>query len=525
VLSGAGGGAMSARRKRAVAPEPIESVSPAGPVAQSFLLDFANRVKILMGPFGSGKTTTCMQTGTVISAVQPICHDGVIRSKGVVIRDTFRNLEKTVLGDWFDWFPKEMKDPITGQDMWDFQGGNDRPAVHTRRWKTDRGIVESIVEFIGIGEQKIENITRGARWTWGWVNECDLTPLETVEAIDKRLPRYPPRRWLADPKASPIPFLIGDLNAPDRENWVHKILKEGSRPGWKLYEQPGGMEPDAENKQNLPDGYYENMIATMPDWQVQRFVHNKFGYSRHGKPVYPEFNERKHVAPGELKPVPQISLRIGMDGGGTPAAIIMQRMPNGQVCWLDEIVSDREKITGPQRFARAIGELLLTPKYRDCTVEMIDHDPSALYGADTEAGELAWIETVARELGVMAVPHYTNEPALRQAPVRDLLTQDIDGRIPALIISRTCRLATAGMAYGYRYENVGQQIGAKLKEKPEKNHFSHPCEAGEYGTGSYTDRNAIIDRSGRARQALREGMPAAARARGRTPGSFDVFQF
>lgn len=514
---------MNARRAQAVAPEPLESIAPAGPTVEAFILDFDNRVKGLMGPYGSGKTTGCMQAGAVISAIQPICNDGVIRSKGVIIRDTFRNLEKTVLNDWFDWFPKEMKDPITGQNMWDFAGGNDRPAVHTRRWKTERGIVESICEFIGIGEQKIENITRGARWTWGWANEWDLLPLETIEAIDKRLPRYPPKRWLADPKANPIPFLLGDFNAPDRENWTHKVFKEAPRPGWKLYEQPGGMEPDAENKHNLPAGYYENMVATMPDWQVQRLVHNKFGYSRHGKPVYPEYNERKHLASNELMPVKGIGLRLGADAGGTPAMIIMQRLPNGQVRWLDEIVSDRERITGPKRFAAAAAELLLSPKYRGCDIELMDHDPSALYGADTEAGELSWVETVAQALGVIAVPHYTNEPALRQAPVRELLTQDIDGRIPALLISPTCRKAASGMAYGYRYETVGQQTGAKLKEKPEKNEWSHVCEAGEYGTGSYTDRHSIITRAAGAR--LQQQLAAQIQRGPRPqPGDFDVFR-
>lgn len=514
------------RRKQAVAPDAIESVAPAGPTIAAFILDFENRVKGLMGPLGGGKTTGCMQAGAVIAAIQPICSDGVIRSKGVVIRDTFRNLEKTVLGDWFDWFPKEMKDPITGQDMWDFAGGNDRPAVHTRRWKSERGIVESITEFIGIGEQKIENITRGARWTWGWVNEWDLVSLDIVEAIDKRLPRYPPRRWLADPKASPIPFLLGDFNAPDRENWTHKVFREGApRPGWKLYVQPGGMEPDAENKQNLPDGYYENMVATMPDWQVQRFVHNKFGYSRYGKPVYPEYNERKHLSTRELMPVADIPLRIGADAGGTPALVIMQRMPNGQVRWLDEVTSDREKITGPKRLALAAQELLLLPKYRDCHIEFMEFDPSAIHGADTEAGELAWFETVAQALGIVAIPHYTNEPTLRQEPIRDLLTQDIDGRIPALLISPTCRKAAAGMAYGYRYENVGQQLGAKLKLSPEKNEWSHVCEAGEYGTASYTDRASIISRGAGARTRNMQDMPAAVRARAGARGDFDVFKF
>jgi hypothetical protein len=505
----------------------LAAVQPAGPTVEAFILDFENRVQGIMGPVGGGKTTGCIQKVDVIAAVQPICHDGVIRSKGIVWRDNFRTLEKTVLASWFEWFPKEMRDPLTGTDMWDFSGGNDRPAVHTRRWKSPRGIIESITEFVGIGNHRIEDITRGSMWTWGWGNEWDLDHEDTIDAVDQRLPRYPPKRMLKNPDEDPIPFLFGDFNAPDNENWTYNRFKERSIPGYRLYEQPGGMEPNAENRQNLPRGYYENMIATKPDWWVRRFVHNQFGYSRYGKPVYPEFNERKHMAERELMPVPQIGLRIGIDAGGTPAAVIAQQLPNGQVRWLDEVVSDKEAITGPRRFGEALAARLLQPKYAQCQVEMIDYDPSALYGADTADGQAAWIEIVSAAIGVPAIPHYTNEPSLRQEPVRHLLTQDIDGRIPALQISPTCRKAGAGMAYGYRFENVKKDPKSPTKEKPEKNDFSHVCEAGEYVTGSYTDRHAIIQRSANASTRLAQaGMDVATRGRARAPkpGDFDVFR-
>lgn len=45
-------------------------------------------------------------------------------------------------------------------------------------------------------------------------------------------------------------------------------------------------------------------------------------------------------------------------------------------------------------------------------------DPSAFYGADRQAGELAHMEIVARALNVSILPAPSNEPALRQDAVR-----------------------------------------------------------------------------------------------------------
>lgn len=511
---------------RSVAGVGMHTLAPAGPTVEKFILDFDHRIKAIMGPVGAGKTTGCIQAGDVIAAIQPLCFDGVIRCAGAVIRGTFRELEKTVLKSWFEWFPKEMKDPVTGADMWDFSGGNDRPAVHTRRFKSERGVIETTTQFIGIGNHKIEEITRGEMWTWAWLNELDLMHKDVADHVDQRLPRFPPKHMLADPDNNdPIPFLIGDFNAPDIDNWTYRDFVENPIAGYKLYQQPGGMEPGAENKKNLPRGYYEHFLATKPDWWCRRFVHNKFGYSRHGQPVYPEFNDRKHVAETELMPVPGAGIRLGVDGGGTPAAILMQKNSLDQVRVLDEVVAvpgEMGGIVGPARFGQMVLAVMMQPKYAGCSFELIVADPSTMDGVDREAGDLAWLEIFARTIGVPWQPHYTNEPSARQAPMRWRFTTDIDGKIPAILFSPTCRKTVKGMASGYHHETLRKDPDAPTKAKPEKNDYSHPCEACEYGVASYEDRGAIIARAARAQGAFKQAFPQQRRA---APGNFDPFKF
>jgi len=55
----------------------------------------------------------------------------------------------------------------------------------------------------------------------------------------------------------------------------------------------------------------------------------------------------------------------------------------------------------------------------------------------------------------------------------------IDGK-PGLLVSPKCRITRKGMAGGYHYRRV-QVVGEeRFHNKPNKNRFSHPCEAGQY---------------------------------------------
>src|SRR5690606_4374202 len=133
---------------------------------------------------------------------------------------------------------------------------------------------------------------------------------------------------------------------------------------WEFHRQPSGFSPQAENRENLPPGYYEAQAVGQPDWYVRRMIRNEFGYSRDGRPVYPEFSDARHVAAEALRPGPGLRLVIGADAGLTPAATIWQRLPNGQWRCLDELVAESGAGMGAKRFGEALNRLLAEPHYR-----------------------------------------------------------------------------------------------------------------------------------------------------------------
>lgn len=469
----------------------LSAWEPPGDTARAFAMDFASQVKGIMGPVGGGKTVTCIFASQALAASQPTCRDGVVRAKGIVVRDSFRTLEKTVLSSWFQWFPKDAPG-------WTFAGGNDRPATHTLRFRLPgERTLESITEFVGIGDKRVEDLLRGWEGTWAWLNEGDLVGPDVLDYVTQRIPRYPSKSLLPE-GVDPIGQTMIDFNAPDIDNYLYDKFVKNPVKGWRLYNQPGGLDPRAENIRNLPKGYYERIMAGKADWWVRRFVHNRWGYSRFGTPVYPEFNEQVHVADRALDPLPGIPIGIGMDAGMTPAAIIGQHLPDGQIRIIDEFVPGHG--VGPTRFAEGLVRLL-HERYPRHELGTLVGDPAAMHGADTEAGEMSWLEIVGKALGRAVMPCFTNEPALRIDGVRQCLTRLIDGRKPGLIVSPTCTWLVQGFAYGYRFENIRKDVNAPFKERPEKNQWSHPQDGLQYLILEQVGRMGIIEHAARAGRA------------------------
>jgi hypothetical protein len=243
-----------------------------------------------------------------------------------------------------------------------------------------------------------------------------------------------------------------------------------------LFKQPSGFSPHAENTENLPPGYYENQKSGQPDWYIARMLENKPGYSRAGKPIYPEFHDELHVSRATIKPVMGIGLRIGLDAGLSPAAAITQRMPSGQRRILAELVS--EPGTGPKRFGRNLVQLLQErfPGFRDIKGYA---DPSAAYGNDKDDGELSWIEIVSAETGIEILAAPTNALIPRLEAVRMPLTMMIDGA-PALLLDPSCVMLREGFNSGYRFRKLPGTDIERYSEEPDKTAHSHPHDALQY---------------------------------------------
>jgi len=473
-----------------------------GPVGEAFVksrgpLDF------IMGPAGSGKTVCSVVKGPFLAAsYMPICKDGWVRFKLAVVRDTYRDFARTYLASWHEIFPKDHPWTVS------YEGGQDRPIKHRMQWQAQRGRdlikIDFQLETGAIGDANVEQYIKGYELSAASGNECDLLDFRVHGLLFQRTGRYPPveqispaelERVSKDGRASMekmglsieagevvLPRVYwGDMNPPDVD---HPILEQcgygehadKKNKAFNLFHQPGGLDAKAENRKGKPRSSYELEAATQPDHIVRRMVHGLPGYSVDGKPVYPEFNQRIHVADEPLTPRPGVPLSTGIDAGGSPAGVIGQFLPNGQLLLLAEICA--EPGCGPNRFSQMFYELLID-QFAGLAFREAFGDPAAFMGADTQNGELHWMGTVGKALSLQIMPTETNEPSIRQEAVRWYLTGMIDANTPRLLIDPRCKRIIGGFAAHYKMTKQAS-AGGTDKMAVVKNPYSHPHDGLQY---------------------------------------------
>ena len=69
----------------------------------------------------------------------------------------------------------------------------------------------------------------------------------------------------------------------------------------------------------------------------------------------------------------------------------------------------------------------------------------------------------------------------------------IDGK-PGLLISPKCRITRKGMAGGYAYKRLQVSGDERFHDKPDKNKYSHPCEAAQYMMLGAGEGRSVIPR-------------------------------
>lgn len=453
---------------------------PAGPVASAFLADDTSRVKVIRGPIGSGKTVSNVFDGIKAAALRmPVCRDGKIHFRDAIAATTYGQLERNLYPTWTHWLPRDGGAWTEG----DWHGGRGRFAEQRLAFDVIRSGARIEVSytaiFAAIGELSVEQFVRGFEPSAWYLFELDLLPDGLIEQAVGRLGRWPNRDMLPD-GVEWRGYVRGDLNSPDIDSGYFRLMEEVKPPGFKEYPQPSGLSPQAENTQNLPAGYYENLAAMnahRPKW-VRRFIRNEYGPSDAGQPVYPEYSDDRHLSRAGLAADRDRPLTLGIDAGlGNPAAVIGQRRLDGQFRVLAEVVPGRMSV---RRFAEAIKRRVaeIAP---GMTISCGWGDPAGFRGADREDGELAWMEALSLELGCPILPAAeTNAIVVRLDAVREELTYFMDGNTPGLLISSACRTLRKGFAshYCYKIDPVRRVVAADAK--PDKGDYSHVHDALQY---------------------------------------------
>jgi len=523
-----------------------------GPVAFAFAQS-DSPIRIIMGPFGSGKTSAAINEHLTRAIRMPLSKETDEGGrhyriyKGAVFRSSYRDLYKTSIPSWWEWFPP-------GWGKW--SGGQDRPAQHIVEFEDDYGPIRMIMDFAAIGEANIELFFKGYAYVGAQFEEVDGFTSEVIDYGLGRAGRFPRKSDLLDPDVPAWAGIWGSMNACDFDNWIYTDIVEGGRREpdaaelkyldllkreyqidcgrvKRLFRQPGGLEPNAENIENLRPGYYEQLAAGgKADW-VRKNVHNKFGYSRSGEPVYmEEFDDTVHFSPRKLLPVPNMPVDISIDAGGHPSASFRQRMPSGQRRYLREIVNQGGGV-GPSRFSDQIMRVL-EEEFPNCPISSECYaDPSAFYGGDKlsdEVSDQSFMVTVINRTGIRFKPAPSNEIDMRTDVVRDLLDLRIDQTVPAILFCPSMRFTRQGFNSKYAYKKnpkTGDITSGKKPNKLPGYSDIQDCiqyqELGETGLSTVQARGSRRDINRRQKDGLRGRRKKPGRGRGLRKGGFDVF--
>ncbi len=465
---------------------PTVDYTPDGQHLTAFLRDNAF-CRVLIGPFGSGKTAACSVEVFRRCCQQVPGKDKVRRSRWLVVRNSYPRLTSTTIPSWTAWFDERF-----GKFNW-------TPPISQRMVLPldDGTVVDAEINFIALDNPDGQAALKGIEPTSIWFNEMSEIPRGIVSFALGRVGRYPPRR-----DGGPVPWygVLGDTNNVDDDHWLAQMIDD-TPEGWSFHVQPGGVvwdgkrwveNPEAENREHLPLGYYKNQMAGQTQDFIKVYLANQRGFVQDGRAVYGEYRDTVHCASEVLAPIPESMLYIGLDFGLTPAAVIAQRDAKGRWLILDEMCTED---VGAQRFAELLGARL-DSFYPDQAQIEVWGDPAGRQRAQTDEKTCFQIMREHADLKVRAAP--SQDLTLRREAVAACLTRLVDGE-PGLLLSPQCKVLRAGFQGGYCYRRVRVSGDERYTDKPDKNRYSHPHDALQYLLSGAGEGRALLGREKRKR--------------------------
>jgi hypothetical protein len=454
-------------------------------------------VHIIRGPLGGGKTYESIDKVLNLCIEQRANKDGIRRTRGVVVRNTYPDLVSTVVKDFREVVPESIGHMTMGHP----------PELNLDFDLEDGTRVIANIMFLALDKEEDVRKIRGLNTTWIYINELKEVARANFDMCSARVDRYPA------PGYSTFAGVFADTNAWDQDHWLEDIAKQiarGEIADWQIHVQPPAVVktngkwvvnrgqtglPPAENEAAVNAGYYDRvLVGKREDW-IRVNLANEIGFSFNGKPVHPEYSDSRNVARHKLIPTPNNMVFVGIDFGLTPAAVFWQRQANSQWWGFDELVKFD---TANDAFVVELKAVVA--RWRSLvpglTFKFIG-DPSGDNRSQTDGRTTFQIYRLA---GVPAIAASSNDPQIRRDALTRPLTRTIVDGEPALLLSPHMTWLRKALAGAWCYRRVKVSGTERYKDEAEKNEFSHVGEASEYGLMD-AGEHAIINSVG--------AMPAA----------------
>ena len=429
---------------------PLDNVSSAAlnyqppPTVERFMLS-ESRVRCLAGPVGSGKSMGCIVEILRRSRLQrPF--NGVRSTRWAVVRNTMQQLRTTVLTDIQQYLRPMISYFVTDS------------TIRLRAPMPDGTRIEADIMLIPLDTKEDQRRLLSMQLTGAWVNELREVPLDIIAPLLGRLGRYPSKL-----NGGPTWYgLIADSNPWDTDSPYHEKFVLTPTPGWELFHQPSGIGPQAENRDNLPAAYYDDLMnGRDPEWAAVH-VESQWGTSNAGQAVFRRsFHAPTHARDMQVVVNPHRPLMVAFDFGRTPTALITQVDALGRLLVFEEICTEDMGLI--QMCEEKLRPRLLADPYAGKRAFIVA-DPAG--NQKSQVTEETPIEAL-KQLGFQAFPAATNSIEPRLTAVEKLLRGQIQGE-PSLQINRNlCPILIKALGDRYRYK---KKRDGKLEDIPEKLH-------------------------------------------------------
>jgi len=401
--------------------------------------------RFVIGPLGSGKTfSMIMELMRRAFAQQPDVN-GVRWTRWAVIRNTLPQLKQTVLPDI-----QQVLRPIVRFKVAE-------STIYINESLDDGTKLKVEILLMPIETKEDQRRLLSLQLTGAWLAEFRELNYDTVAAVMGRVGRFPSKAvggctWEG---------VFGESNPfSDGSDW-HEHLVLNLPNGWSFWQQPGGLDDEAENRENLPDDYYERLMDGHSEEWIKVHVHGKFGDDLSGQAVFNKtFIPGFHLVKG-IEPQTERPLLLGADWGRTPAALIGQVDNYGRLNIFKEVTAVD---VGVEQFAaRYLTPELLTQRFLGLSHHLIG-DPAGR--SKGQMGEESIFDILFRE-GFSAVPAPTNDIDPRLRAVERLFLRQIDGGPAIRIDPDGCPMLVRALGHEYKYR---RKKTGDIEELPSKTH-------------------------------------------------------
>jgi hypothetical protein len=455
-----------------------------------FHKDQTSLVRIIAGCVGSGKSTATQVELFMQSLAMPPQKDKVRRSRHLITRTTYRDLERSALATSRSFFGRSAYVTFSGAEPW----------VMTIKIPilADGTSVHAEFIYMAVDELSFDKL-KSVELTSALINEIsDYQTSQIINTLLTRIGRYPskedfPVEYIEEcaPADKPIHLhkplykacIVADFNPPNEQHWLRGLQDEPPN-NWAFFEQNSPLielthSPDpaihpltAYNHANkawfIPNPacnfakihnagyqYWLNMVSNAERWTLDSAILGKYSTSISGKAVYPMWNEDSIIkTPYSTDKILPRHVILGIDSSGLhPAAVFMTYHEGTLYCMKEVVVTDT---TFPD-FIEEYVLPIIQEYFSHSSIEAV-LDPSNPRSATDKASAL----DIIIKAGISARLAPTNAFGSRKDAVIGLLNKRTGVKVFA-----DCKVLIEGFRGLYRYAPMKGQAGM-FKPTPDK---------------------------------------------------------